>query len=853
MSAGAASAGWPERLRAHRRLILIAAVALIALLGFEALRTVLAEVRFRDVRAALHAVAPWRIAAAIGFTALSYLALTLYDSFALRAIGRPLPWRTAALGSFTSYTLSHNLGLALLTGGSARYRVYTAAGLDVADVARVSLIASAAFWGGVFTVAAVALIGASQPLIVGAFALPPGAERIAGITILIAIGALAAARASGMTALRAGRFSLPVPPPRLMAAQIGVAAIDLLAASAALFVLVPGLGAAGFASFFLAYALALIVALLAHVPGGLGVFEAVILALAPGDRSTVFAALILYRMIYYLAPLCLAALLLGLIEGRRLRRPIIRGLSLVDKAGQTLAPPLIALLVFAGGLVLLMSGALPAEHGRLIDLADIIPLPFIEASHFAASLVGTALLLTAPALAARLESGFQTARMLLVGGILFSLFKGFDYEEAAILTVVALSLQYCRPAFYRRARINAALPDSAWLVAAIAAIALSLWAGFFAYKHVPYSDELWWRFALQGNAPRFLRASLGVGIALGAFLFWQLLSRAPSADGLDRLPDDVARQALAASSRSDAMLAFTGDKQFLVSPAGDAFLMYRVQGRSWVVMGDPVGPQEAWSELVWALRSACDTAHGRLCFYQVSEDMLPLLVDLGLTAMKYGEEALVPLDAFSLDGPRAKPLRHALRRADAAGLSFHVVPAAEVPALIPALRAVSDAWLAAKAGHEKRFSLGWFDPAYLARFDCAVVRRGESIVAFANLWRTEDRAEASVDLMRHLPGAPYGTMDYLFVRLIQWARDQGYERFNLGLAPLSGIHGGRFAPLWAKLATAVFSNGERLYGFAGLRAFKAKFGPVWVSRYVATPSGLPTARALIDLRALVGN
>lgn len=844
---------WLVRLRDHRRLIVIAAVALIALLGFEALRTVLAEVRFRDVRAALHAIPPLRIAAAIGFTALSYLALTLYDRFALQAIGRPLPWRTAALGSFTSYTLSHNLGLALLTGGSARYRVYTAAGLDVADVARVSLIASAAFWGGVFTVAALALVGAGQPLLVNGFVLPPQGQHMAGIAILAVIGSLAVARACGFTQARAGPFSLPVPPVPLMAAQIGISAIDLLAASAALFVLVPGLGMASFTTFFLAYALALIIALLTHVPGGLGVFEAVVLALAPGDRSAVFAALILYRLVYYLAPLGLAALLLGVIEGRRLRRPIIAGLSLVDKAGQTLAPPLIALLVFAGGFILLVSGALPAEHGRLLDLADIIPLPFIEASHFAASLVGTALLLTAPALAARLESGFLIARMLLVGGILFSLFKGFDYEEATILTVVALALQYCRPAFYRRARLATTLPDTAWLIAAIAAIALSLWAGFFAYKHVPYSDELWWRFTLHGNAPRFLRASLGVGIGLCAFLFWRLLAHPALPDGVDALPDDIASRALAASARSDAMLAYTGDKNFLVSAAGDAFLMYRVQGRSWIVMGDPVGPGEAWSELVWALRSACDAAHGRLCFYQVSEDMLPLLVDLGLIAMKYGEEAQVPLAAFTLDGPRAKPLRHALRRAEAADLHFHVVPAAQVPALIPQLRTVSDAWLAAKGGHEKRFSLGRFDPAYLARFDCALICQGDRIVAFANLWGTRDRAEASLDLMRHLPDAPYGTMDYLFVRLLQWTRDQGYSRFNLGLAPLSGIHGGRFAPLWAKLATTLFSNGERLYGFAGLRAFKAKFAPVWVSRYIATPSGLPTARALIDLRALVGN
>lgn len=107
----------------------------------------------------------------------------------------------------------------------------------------------------------------------------------------------------------------------------------------------------------------------------------------------------------------------------------------------------------------------------------------------------------------------------------------------------------------------------------------------------------------------------------------------------------------------------------------------------------------------------------------------------------------------------------------------------------------------------------------------------------------------SVDLMRHLPDAPAGTMDMMFVRLFQWGRDQGHATFNLGLAPLSGMPEDRLAPIWAKIGRALFERGERLYRFTGLRAFKAKFQPQWEPRYIATPGGLPRLRALV---ALVG-
>jgi phosphatidylglycerol lysyltransferase len=185
------------------------------------------------------------------------------------------------------------------------------------------------------------------------------------------------------------------------------------------------------------------VALVTHVPGGLGVFEAVVLAVAPGDRAHLFAGLIVYRLVYYLLPLALAALLLAWREGARSRR-VARLVGGVQSVATGLSPLLLASATFLGGGMLLLSGSLPAVHARMGLLADVMPLPVIEASHIAASLVGTALLLLAPGLYRRLDGACLAARLLLVAGAVFSLAKGIDYEEA-LACLAAIDRQAAPP------------------------------------------------------------------------------------------------------------------------------------------------------------------------------------------------------------------------------------------------------------------------------------------------------------------------------------------------------------------------------------------------------------------------
>ena len=830
-----------------QRLVLFALVPVAGVLAAAALVHVARALDPHRLMAALLAIAPERIAAAVGLTALSYALLAAYDGLALSALRVKVPLPVIARASFTGYALAHSLGLGLLTGGSARLLIYGRAGVAPGVVGRVVVIASAAFWCGLALIAAGILLVHPQALDLFGVALNPRLARLAGAAALALI-ALAPLLA------RAGVI-LPAPLTARaghMAALLAVSCLDLALCALALLVLVPALGLGDFPRLFLAYALAIIAGMVTHVPGGLGVFEGTVLAALGQHGPELAAGLIAYRVIYYVLPLAAALLLNGLIA---LRAACRRG----GRLGQALGfvaleagPASMSVMVFAGGLVLLLSGVLPAVHDRLRALRELVPLSLVEAAHLGASLTGAALLLVAPALLSRSRSGFATARTLLLAGALFSLAKGLDFEEAALMLAMAGGLQGFAPAFYRQSMGAFSSHNRIWLAAAVLAVLAAAASGMVAYPRVSLVSATWLHFGWRGDLSRYVRSSYATCVMVAAFAVRELLSRPPARVGLAELPPAVFAAATAHSGRSDAMLAFTGDKRFLVSPGADAFLMFRPLGRTWFVMGDPVGSPERWADLVWQLRRESDRVGTRLCFYQVSDAFLPLALELGLRPVKYGEEAVVPVGRFTLAGPRMKRLRNSHAQARRQALALELVPAAGVAFHLPELRALSDAWLGEHGGREKRFSLGAFVPGYLARCEIAIVRGGDgAAVAFANLWRSGDGAELSVDLMRQHPDAPPGTMDFLLVELIAHARAQGCARFNLGVAPLSGMRGGRLATTWTRSARLAFGWRGLSYNFQGLRRYKEKFAPDWHNRYIALPPGFAGYRALVQLLRLI--
>jgi phosphatidylglycerol lysyltransferase len=502
---------------------------------------------------------------------------------------------------------------------------------------------------------------------------------------------------------------------------------------------------------------------------------------------------------------------------------------------EQLTPRVLAALTFLGGVVLLASGATPAAAGRLRLLHGLLPLGLIELSHFAGSVVGAALLVLSQGLARRLDGAYVLTVAAMIAGVVASLLKGADYEEATALSAILLVLWRARPAFDRRAALFDTRFSPGWIMAVAAAFGASIWLGLFAFKHVEFSSELWWQFELHGEASRMLRASVGAGVVLLLFAMARLIGYAPHEAPMPTDADlDAASAIIATQTKTFPFLVFLRDKALLFDEAKTAFVMYAVRGRTWAALGDPVGPPERIGALVRLFLERCDDFGGVPVFYEVSSEHLHRYADVGLTFVKLGEEARVDLAALTIEGGRGKKLRTALNRLEREQATFRIIPPAEVPAVMDQLRAVSDDWLVRRAGAEKGFSLGFFDQEYLARFPVALVEKGGRIVAFANVWESPQRAELSADLMRYDRSAPKETMEALFAHLMLWGKQQGYRWFSMGMAPLSGFEDSPVAPFWAKLG-----------------AFKDKFNPEWQPRYLAYPGGLRLARALADISALV--
>lgn len=279
--------------------------------------------------------------------------------------------------------------------------------------------------------------------------------------------------------------------------------------------------------------------------------------------------------------------------------------------------------------------------------------------------------------------------------------------------------------------------------------------------------------------------------------------------------------------------------------------MYGIQGRSWVSMGDPVGPWEEQKELIEMFRQKANSDGGWPVFYQVCAEMLPVYRDIGLEIFKIGEEARVPLTGFSLSGSARRGLRRTVRRIEQQGGRFEVSLPPQQDCFISELRQVSDTWLREKNAHEKRFSLGFFDEAYLRDVPIATVRFQDQVVAFANIWLSADHEEISVDLMRQLAAAPSGIMEYVISQLMSWGSIQGYRWFDLRMAPLAGLPQTGHRSRLERVGALAFRHGSKFYNFQGIRRYKEKFRPVWEPRYLAAPPGLRLPRVVLDIPLLI--
>ena len=641
-------------------------------------------------------------------------------------------------------------------------------------------------------------------------------------------------------------------------ASIAVGTADTAAAALALWFILPDSADITFPAFLVVFAVATVLGVLSHVPGGFGIFDAaILLGLPQVPEPAMLASLLVFRLVYYVGPLALSGLMLSIYEVSRKDTPVNKGFTALAQIANPLLPAAAAISVFLGGFVLLISGALPAEADRIAALRRLIPLPFVETSHFIASVVGALLLVVAHGLLRRLKSAWTLAMALLLVGSCVLRRQGLRLRGSDHLP--------CRGRDFSTPGDGGSIdradfspgrsrPRSSWPLRS---------------PPVLRSGSASWS---TGRSPTTIRCG-----GISPITETPRASSGPRSASRSRYscspptgsctgrracaPPHRSRKwnvrapMVATNDRVEANLATLGDKRFMfANDGGEGFVMYGVQGTSWIAMGDPVTRSPAVAaDLVWQFKELVDEHRGVPVFYQVTTPMLPVYLDAGFSLVKLGEEAWVDLKQFTLEGGEGRKLRQTKSKAERSGATLEFVPAEKVDKLIPQLERVSNAWIEERGQREKGFSLGFWSETYLSRCDLAIIRHEGRIVAFANIWTTGQKEEFSIDLMRHLPDAPQGTMDLLLIGLMEHAKANGYRWFNLGMAPLSGPAA---APPRLDLEPGrnVLSPACRqALQFRRPQSLQEQVQPEWRAKYLAYPGGLSLPQVLLDVTTLISS
>ena len=526
-----------------------------------------------------------------------------------------------------------------------------------------------------------------------------------------------------------------------------------------------------------------------------------------------------------------------------------------------------ALITFGSGVVSLYSVMGPALPNRMRLLEDLFPLEFIHTARFLALIAGFVLIVSAINIHRRKRRAYIVVLSISVLAIVFHMAKGLDYEES----IVSLLLIGVLVATRRRFTVKSGVPDLRTgmlrlVAAACVALAYGI-AGFWLLDrrefgitfHVDDAVRETCRYIVFSGDPgliphtryaRWFLDSLNVMTATAILYSLYELFR-PTIYRFGTQPNErrLARDIVERHGRSSLdYFKYWPDKSLFFSPSRRSFIAYRVGGSFALALADPVGPDEEIEGIASSFAGYCAENDWGVAFHQTLPDFLPVYERLGFRKLKVGDDAIVDLASFSLEGSRRKGLRHAINKLEDEGvrLAWHEPPLSDE--LCAGLKEVSDEWLRIGGRRERRFTLGLFREDYVRTTPVAAAIDGQgTIQAFANRIPSFAKGEATIDLMRHRAAAPTGVMDFLFVKLFLELRARGFTRFNLGMAPMSGFQEHERASAEEKAIHAFFQRLNFLFSYRGLRRYKAKFADVWEPRYTVYRSPIDLPRMAIAL------
>jgi phosphatidylglycerol lysyltransferase len=273
------------------------------------------------------------------------------------------------------------------------------------------------------------------------------------------------------------------------------------------------------------------------------------------------------------------------------------------------------------------------------------------------------------------------------------------------------------------------------------------------------------------------------------------------------------------------------DKDVYWAVEDQVLIVYKRIGNKLVVLGDPIGPESLIPKSIKEFQEYSVRKGLKPIFYQISPRFMHLYHDTGYRFLKLGEEGIVNLHNFSIDGKQGAKLRTRVNKFSRNSYTFSVIMPPYSQAILSELKEISDAWLGNQK--EKGYSVVSFSEEYVSCFPIAVLNdpQGKAI-AFATL-ATDHKKSITIDLMRKLPDSPHGTMDVLFIQIFKWAKEHGYQNCSLGMAPLSSVGDCKYSFKSEKFIRLAYLHGNSMYNFKGLKEFKSKFACRWEPKYLA--------------------
>ncbi|QNR86817.1 lysylphosphatidylglycerol synthetase family protein [Pedobacter riviphilus] len=511
-----------------------------------------------------------------------------------------------------------------------------------------------------------------------------------------------------------------------------------------------------------------------------------------------------------------------------------------------------ALFVLILGLVNIISVMSPALTERIEVLDRFIPLITVDLSNGMVLLLGVLLTISTYYLFLGVKSAWYMAFIMVALSFFGNLTKGFDYEESLLALIVMIFLLISYPYYDVKSNINLKNSKLAIWTSIFLAIICYGTLGFYFLQGRHIDGEFTLATALTNSIKHFLLlnneniqpwsilgtsflSSLNIlGIIFLVLLVYRWLK--PQTPSLERLAKNT-REAKNIVNRHGLSpvdyFKLSDDKHYYFCKQVEGFFAFGISSGYAIVLEGPVCEKQPDNirKAIVEFENFCKTKGIRPAYYQVNPSLQAVLVEMGKKSFHIGQEALIDIGKFTLEGKKRKALRNTVNKLKREGYEPKIYHAPISDAILDELKTISDNWLATTGRRERGFSQGTFIASQLKLQDIIVLENAKGkIVAFLNVIPDYVPGETTYDLIRKLTPEEGGNIDILILKFIEYCREQGYSHLNMGLAPFSGAL--RTNNLKGKLMELLRKNAPQIRAWQGLREFKDKFDPLWEDRFL---------------------